>query len=867
MQISNKMNLRIATALAVIGLLAQAQAVTGPCNQKISDTQGGFTGILDAEDSFGQSVASLGDLDGDGAVDIAVGAWYDDDGGTDRGAVWILFLNPDKTVKSHQKISDTEGNFIGTLRDGDRFGTSVASLGDLNGDGITDIAVGANTDDDGGTDKGAVWILFLNTDGTVKSHQKISDTEGGFTGSIRTFDCFGNSVATLGDLDGDGVVDLAVGATGDDGGGQATDYGAVWILFLNANGTVKSQQKIGRAAGNFTGTLDTFDNFGLSVAPLGDLNRDGVPDLAVGAYRDDDGGTNPGAVWILFLDINGTVKSHQKISNTEGGFTGILHDEDYFGCSIASLGDVNEDGVGDIVVGAPSDDDGGTDRGAFWVLFLNTNGTVKGHQKISDTEGNFTGVLDDGDNFGASMTYLGDRNNNGIIDIAVGATGDDDGDSNKGAVWILFENVYYIDDDANDDPGPGDPTSSDPNENGSPEHPFDSIQKALDDAAAGDCNCATVIVRDGVYSGAGNYDIDPCGLAVAFESQNGPDYSIIDCNDQGRAFIFHNGEDADTILAGLTITGGDSGRDDYACKSGGAIYCNGTSPTIRDCTIIGNYALWSGGAIYVGPNSSSLIEQCRIIFNYCDVAAGGIYSYMSEPVIKNCLLADNFGYWSGAISSNGYSNSTIINCTIADNFALDGPSGIECYYYTNATVINSILWNTDNDDEQIYLEEAGAITVDYSNVQMADGNTWDGNNINTEPLFAIPHWFDYHLKSTAGRWTPFFETNGDFNNDGVVDFFDFAMFALTWRDTGAGMPTDFACAADNVVDYKDLAVLFYNWLAPGLNVSGWVSDSVTSPCIDAGDPNSDYSQEPIPNGGRINMGAYGNTGQASKSPY
>ncbi len=81
-------------------------------------------------------------------------------------------------VKSHQKISDTAGGFTGTLDDLDLFGRAVASLGDLDGDTVTDLVVGAYKDDDGGADRGAAWILFLNSNGTVKSHQKISDGEG-----------------------------------------------------------------------------------------------------------------------------------------------------------------------------------------------------------------------------------------------------------------------------------------------------------------------------------------------------------------------------------------------------------------------------------------------------------------------------------------------------------------------------------------------------------------------------------------------------------------------------------------------------------------------------------------------------------------
>ncbi len=403
--------------------------------QKISDTQGGFTGGLDDNDRFGAVAATLGDVDGDGIADLAAGATFDSDGGPGRGALWILFLNADGSVKGQQKINDLEGGFIGLLEDGDGFGSAAAPLGDLDGDGIVDVAVGARDDDDGGGGRGAVWILFLNADGTVKSHQKISSTEGGFTGVLDNFDFFGVATASLGDLDGDGVVDIAVGAFNDDDG--AVQSGAVWILFLNTNGTVKGHQKISNTQGGFGGMVGQNDFFGTAVASLGDLDNDGVIDLAVGTARDDDGGPARGAVWILFLNADGTVKAEQKISDTAGGFTGRLDNEDNFGVSTAAVGDLNADGVPDVAVGARDDDDGFSQAGGMWILFLNADGTVNGYQKVSDAQGGLVGELDLGDAFGVSTAALGDLNGDGSTELAVGAFMDDDGGESRGAVWIL----------------------------------------------------------------------------------------------------------------------------------------------------------------------------------------------------------------------------------------------------------------------------------------------------------------------------------------------------------------------------------------------------------------------------------------------
>ena len=335
--------------------------------QKISDLEGGFVGQLDDVDRFGASLAPLGDVDGDGTYELAVGTPGDDDGGASRGAFYILSLMTTGEVASFTKVSSSV--FGGGIDNQDAFGSSLAAVGDLDGDDVVDLAVGVPGDDDAGLSRGAVWILFLNADLSVKDQQKISDIVGGFSGQLDDFDQFGNSLSPLGDLDGDGFLDLAVGAFGDDDGGPS--HGAVWILFLNANGTVDVEQKISSSEGGFEGSLDNGDAFGVAVAATGDIDGNTVGDLAVGVLRDDDGGgPSRGAVWLLYLEQNGTVRGEVKISEVAGGFTGPLADFDQLGSGLAALDDFDGDGNRDLAVGAPGDDDGGVDRGAVYSLFL-----------------------------------------------------------------------------------------------------------------------------------------------------------------------------------------------------------------------------------------------------------------------------------------------------------------------------------------------------------------------------------------------------------------------------------------------------------------------------------------------------------------
>jgi len=427
-------------ACAVVAFRAQwrtffviATAAAMGCN-----SSGRSSGRAELVGGFGGALAPLGDLDGDGNPDIAVGVPGNNDSAKDQGGVDVLFLRPDATYPTPDRIESKGGGFTGDLDSFDYFGSSVVNLGDLDGDGVLDLAVGAREDDDGPGSSGAVWILFLNPTGTVKSFQKISSLEGGFTGVLDKKDRFGSALAALDDLDGDGVVDIAVGAPFDDDGASA--QGAVWILFLNTNGTPKSSRKISMLEGGFLGPLRHDDHFGAALGSPGDLDGDGVTDLLVGEPFDDDPEFNAGAFWILNLNSDGTVKAQKKINAEEPGFTAKLKTQDEFGSAIAAIADLDADGIPELASGAPGSDEN-FDRGALYIIFLASGGMVSHHVRIDSDEGGFTGKIEPLDHFGAAVTDLGDLDKDGVHDLAVGATGGGTESSNQGLVWILYLNA------------------------------------------------------------------------------------------------------------------------------------------------------------------------------------------------------------------------------------------------------------------------------------------------------------------------------------------------------------------------------------------------------------------------------------------
>jgi len=262
---------------------------------------------------------------------------------------------------------------------------------------------------------------------------------------------------------------------------------------------------------------------------------------------------------------------------------------------------------------------------------------------------------------------------------------------------------WYVDDDASNDPGPGNPDVSDPMEDGTPAHPFDAIQEAIDATRCGD----TVIVLGGTYTGTGNRDIDFNGKPITVRSENGPENCIIDCQgtyeDSHRAFIFQSGEHADSVLDGFTITNGNVFGRDWRNYCGAGIYCgHESSPTIRNNTISGNRA-HDGGGIYC---SGSPTITDNIITENTAVDGGGIYCYERGTIANNTITKNTAERGGGIFTWEDYA-PTIINNIIAENWAEQEGGGIGIHDNSPTIIGNLIIGNaTAGNGGGIYLQSA-----------------------------------------------------------------------------------------------------------------------------------------------------------------
>ncbi len=418
-----------------------------------------FTGAAPG-DRLGYSVSSAGDVNADGFTDVIAGAPNNDAGGSDAGRAYIYF--------GGQPMDYIADVVLTGAAAGDNFGVSVSSAGDLNADGYSDVVVGANLNDAGGLNAGRVYVYYggasmnnvadvIMTGATAGDEFGFSVSSGNFNGyiisdiwsdiivgaykydegaftdagrayvyfgapvmdnnadvvmvGIAAGDGLGICVSSAGDVNTDGYTDIVVGACFNDAGG--TDAGRAYIYYGGFGiSSVPSLSLTGSTAG---------EQLGVSVASAGDVNGDGYIDVITGSPSNTAAGFNAGRAYIYF---GGALMNNSP----DITLTGIAA-QNYFGNSVSSAGDLNQDGYSDIIIGA-----------AYGTITDHLKGKAYVYYGGAFMDNNADIILtgeNTNDLFGGCVANAGDVNGDGQTDVLAGAFLNDAGGTDAGKAYVF----------------------------------------------------------------------------------------------------------------------------------------------------------------------------------------------------------------------------------------------------------------------------------------------------------------------------------------------------------------------------------------------------------------------------------------------